>query len=60
MRVFGELAEDPELTIIDGLLGEGGRGSALAITTMPLKLPEPILIFISYSSFKCKIIQKMQ
>ena len=26
-----QLAEDPELTIIDGLLGEGGRGSALAI-----------------------------
>lgn len=25
------LAEDPELTIIDGLLGDGGRGSALAV-----------------------------
>ena len=25
------LAGDPELTIIDGLLGEGGRGSALAV-----------------------------
>lgn len=25
------LADDPELTIIDGLLGEGGRGSALAV-----------------------------
>lgn len=26
-----DLVDDPELTIIDGLLGEGGRGSALAV-----------------------------
>ena len=26
-----KLADDPELVIVDGLLGEGGRGSALAI-----------------------------
>lgn len=36
-----QLVDDPELTIIDGLLGEGGRGSALAIGRLSAqRLPE--------------------